>query len=64
MKLNSSDELKRGYRLAVIIGIAMIASLFIYAAIVEICKHKSFRGANLPSGMERLRYVLYGLAGV
>jgi hypothetical protein len=32
------DELKKAYRLATITGIAMIMSLFIYAAIVEIIK--------------------------
>jgi hypothetical protein len=35
MANNSVDELKKGYRIVVIIGIAIIVSVFAYAVVVE-----------------------------
>lgn len=58
------DELKKAYRLATIIGIAMIASLFVYAAVVEIIKmnYESFKGFAPFPGIEILRYIFFGIA--
>ena len=60
------DELKKAYRLATIIGIAMIGSLFIYAVLVELIKmnYKSFWGFSPFPEMEILRYIFFGIAVV
>ena len=42
------EDLKRVYRVATIIGIAMISSLFIYAFIVEFIKVNVNININLP----------------
>jgi len=56
-----SEELKRVYRLAMILGIAMISCLFIYAFIVEFIKVNV--NINLPSSMvDLLRYLFFGIA--
>ena len=55
------EDLKRVYRVATIIGIAMISSLFIYAFIVEFIKVDV--NINLPSSMvDLLRYLFFGVA--
>jgi F0F1-type ATP synthase membrane subunit c/vacuolar-type H+-ATPase subunit K len=58
-----TEDLKRVYRLATILGIAMISSLFIYALIVEFIKVKVNININFPSSMvDLLRYVFFGIA--
>jgi F0F1-type ATP synthase membrane subunit c/vacuolar-type H+-ATPase subunit K len=62
--MENREELKRSYKTASMIGVAMIASLFIYLIVVEALRAllKPFRGfAPLPE-MSTLRYVFYGLA--
>ena len=62
--MENREELKRSYKTASMIGVAMIASLFIYLIVVEVLRAqlKPFRGfAPLPE-MSAFRYVLYGLA--
>lgn len=63
METKPVDELKKGYRVAIIIGIAMIGSLFIYAAIVEFIKinYKSFKGFSPFPEVEILRYIFFGI---
>ena len=57
------NGLKKAYRVAMIIGIGMIASLFTYAALVEIIKmnYKSFKGFAPFPEIEILRYALFGV---
>jgi hypothetical protein len=64
MELNSDAELKRGYRQARIIGIAMVFSVLVYALIVEIMRiNPSFsREPLLPRGAESVKYLLLGFA--
>ncbi|MFQ6081821.1 MAG: hypothetical protein ACE5WD_00495 [Candidatus Aminicenantia bacterium] len=64
MKVKSMDELKRSYRLATIIGIAMIASLFVYVAVIEFIKKNSapLNGFAPFPEVDILRYVLLGVA--
>jgi F0F1-type ATP synthase membrane subunit c/vacuolar-type H+-ATPase subunit K len=57
------EELKRVYRLATIIGIAMISSLFIYVFVVEFIKVNVNININLPSSMaDFLRYLFFAIA--
>src|SRR4030042_4368632 len=64
METNSDAELKRGYRLAAIIGIAMIFGVFVYALIVEIMRmNPGFSGEPLlAKEADSIKYVLMGLA--
>ena len=64
MEVESMEELKMGYRLATVIGIAMIASLFVYVAVVELIKKNSvpFRGFAPFPETDVLRYVFLGVA--
>jgi len=66
MEIEPTDELKRGYQLAKIIGIAMIGSLFAYVVIVELTKMNSlnFKGFVPFDKMASLRYVFFGMAVV
>ena len=58
-----TEELKRVYRLATIIGIAMISCLLIYALIVEVIKVNVKININVPSSMvDLLRYLFFGIA--
>ena len=61
---NVQEELRRSHRTASVIGTAIIASLFIYLAVVEVLRAKMgpFRGFVSLSGIAALRYVFYGLA--
>jgi len=62
--MENREELKRSYKTASMIGITVIASLFVYLIVVEVLRIelKPFRGfAPLP-GMSTFRYVFYGLA--
>ena len=58
------EQLRKTYRIAVIIGVAMIGSLFIYSAIIEWMKtnYKPFQGFSGFPGLEMLRYLFLGIA--
>lgn len=61
------DELKRGYRVATIIGITMIVSVFIYAVVIELIKKEfaPFQGFSPFPEVEILRYIFLGaVAGI
>lgn len=57
-------DLKKAFRMTVLVSGAIIATLFIYAVIVEIIKSelKPFKGLILTSDIHILRYLFYGLA--
>ena len=62
--MENREELKRSLKTASMIGITIIASLFVYLIIVEVLRAqlRPFRGfAPLPE-MSTVRYVFYGLA--
>jgi hypothetical protein len=61
---NVQEELRRSHRTASVIGIAIIASLFVYLVVVEVVRATMgpFRGFVSLPGMATLRYVFYGLA--
>lgn len=58
------EELRRSHRTASLVGIVLIASLFIYLVVVEIIRATMgpFRGLVPVPGLATLRYVFYGLA--
>jgi hypothetical protein len=63
MEINSRGDLKAAYGVAVSIGISLIASVLIYAIIVEMIKKQSapFTGyAPIPDVIDMLRYTLLG----
>ena len=62
--MENRDELKRSYKTASMIGVTIIASLFVYLIVVEVLRMqlKPFRGfAPIPE-MTTFRYIFYGLA--
>ena len=66
MEPTSEESLRKGYRLAVYICCAMIASVFVYAGVVEYlaAKNAPFHGfRSLPPAVyDKLRLVLLGVA--
>jgi hypothetical protein len=62
----NEESLRKGYRLAVYICCAMIASVFIYAGVAEFLavKHAPFHGFSPlpPAVYDRLRLILLGVA--
>jgi F0F1-type ATP synthase membrane subunit c/vacuolar-type H+-ATPase subunit K len=58
------NELEKQYRIAKLIGMAMIGSLFIYVLFVEIIKatHPPFKGFSLFPEIEILRYIFFAVA--
>jgi len=61
---NVREELRRSHRTASVIGIAIVASLFVFLVIVEVLRAKTgpFGGfVSLPA-VATLRYVFYALA--
>lgn len=66
MANNSMDELKKAYRIVVIIGIAIVVSVFAYAVVVEYIKatQKPFKGFAPFPEVEILRYLFFGLAAM
>ncbi len=61
---NVREELRRSHRTVSVIGIAIIASLFVLLVVVEVLRAKAgpFRGfVSLPA-IATLRYIFYGLA--
>jgi F0F1-type ATP synthase membrane subunit c/vacuolar-type H+-ATPase subunit K len=62
--MENREELKRSYKTASMIGVAIIAGLFVYLIVVEVLRTqlKPFRGfAPIPE-MKTFRYIFYGLA--
>jgi hypothetical protein len=61
---NVGEELKNAHRAASFIGIAIIASLFVFLVVVEVLRAAMgpFRGFVSLPGIATLRYVFYGLA--
>lgn len=61
---NVGEELKSAHRAASFIGIAIIASLFVFLVVVEVLRAAMgpFRGFVSLPGIATLRYVFYGLA--
>lgn len=57
-------DLKKAFRMTVLISGAVIAALFIYAVIVEIIKSqlKPFQGIVQVADIRNLRYLFYGFA--
>ncbi len=66
MELNNDEPLRKGHRLAVIICSFMIASVFVYAGVVEYlaAMNAPFHGFSLmPAAVyDKLRLILLGLA--
>jgi hypothetical protein len=62
----SRDDLKKAYRITAIIGGFIIATLFIYAFIVEMLKANpaSLQGIAPMPEIDTLRYVLLGVSAV
>ena len=58
------SALAQRYRITVIVGVAMIASLFLYALVAEVIQwtQAPFRGFAPFPGWEVLRYVFLGVA--
>jgi hypothetical protein len=61
---NVREELRGPHRTASVIGIAVVASLFVYLLVVEALRAKlrPFHGIASFPGVEALRYVFYGVA--
>ncbi len=61
---NVREDLRRSHRTASTIGIAIIASLFVYLVVVEVLRAKAgpFLGFVSLPGIATLRYIFYGLA--
>ena len=67
MEPNAAAELRKAYRITVLIGVAMLGTLIVYAVIVEFIKQQNapFGGFNpLSNAIDALRYALLGVAGV
>jgi hypothetical protein len=68
MQTQSDEELRKAYKITVIIGVFMMSSLLVYAAVVELIKKEfaPFAGFSpLPDDqVTMLRYALLGLAAV
>jgi len=62
-----NNDLHKAYRMTMFIGVVMIASVFVYAVVVEVLKkqHEPFGGfAPMGDVISTLRYVLLGVAAV
>ncbi len=68
MPPSRNDDLRKAYRMTAFIGLAMIASLIVYAAVVELIKKQNapFGGYSPlpPDVLSTLRYALMGVAAV
>ena len=68
MPPSSNDDLRKAYRTAVFIGLAMLASLVVYAVAAELIKEQNapFGGFSPlpPDVFSTLRYALMGVAAV
>ena len=67
MQSQQNDDLRKAYRVTAIIGLVMVASLFIYAVVVEVIKKQNepFGGFS-PVGdvVSTLRYIFLGVVAV
>lgn len=64
MEPQSAADLKKAYKLSMIIGLVMIGSLLIYASVVELIKTQNIMPRGLavaPDVVALLRYVLLGV---
>ncbi len=61
--MDNQDDLRKAYHVSAVVGIAIIASLFIYLVIVFMLRPESLTLATVQS-TESLRYVFYGLSVV
>ena len=67
MPQSRNDDLRKAYRITAFIGLAMIASLVVYAVVAEVIKkqHAPFGGFSpMPDVISTLRYVLLGVVAV
>ncbi len=67
MPPSRNDDLRKAYRMTAFIGLAMIASLVVYAVVVDLIKKQNapFGGyAPMPDAIVMLRYALLGVAAV
>ena len=67
MQPRSNDDLRKAYRITAFIGLAMIASLIVYAVVVELIKEQNapFGGFSpMPEVIATLRYALLGVAAL
>jgi F0F1-type ATP synthase membrane subunit c/vacuolar-type H+-ATPase subunit K len=66
--INPADELRKAYRTTVLIGLVMMASLVIYAVVVEVIKKQNapFSGFSPlpPDVFTTLRYALMAVAAI
>jgi hypothetical protein len=62
--MEPSTDLRRAFRATVLVSGAVIATLFVYAVVVEVIKSvlRPFTGVARPSDLQTLRYLAYGLA--
>lgn len=65
-EIRLQDDLRKGYRLAALIGALMIGSLLVYAVIAELIKESNapFRGFAQMPDIALLRYALLAVAAV
>jgi len=61
-----SNELKSAYRISLVIGLAMLASVAVYAVIVELMKRQGGFTSQPPpeETVSLLRYIFLGVAGM
>lgn len=67
MPPSRNDDLRKAYRITAFVGLAMIASLIVYAVVVELIKKQNapFGGFSpMPEVIGKLRYVLLGVVVV
>jgi F0F1-type ATP synthase membrane subunit c/vacuolar-type H+-ATPase subunit K len=68
MQPSSNDDLRKAYRMTALIGLVMLASLIVYAVVVELIKKQNapFNGYSPlpPDVLSTLRYALLGVAAV
>ncbi len=58
------DDLRKTYHIAVMVNAAVIGTLILYAAVIEVMKGQmaSFQGLSEGFNVNLLRYTLYGMA--
>ena len=58
------DDLRKAYHIAVMVNAAVIGTLILYAAVIEVMKGQmaSFQGLSEGFNVNLLRYTLYGMA--
>jgi len=67
MQPSRNDDLRKAYRMTAVIGLVMIASLVVYAVVIELIKKQNapFGGFSpMPDVISTLRYTLLGVVVV